>query len=347
MARQNPPHHPAWQVSREIPLLWNEELAEKKKTPGSSALALVREHGSTGIDNGIIAVVGKRIITLKEFDAVFFESLRSGQSPSIDLYHRILDSMIEQMLMLEEAERLEFKIEDSEVEERFEAFAEKAGGYDLLVSELQKNQQSVETFKRQVRESMLVSQLERQWYAGMIQATPQEVMEYYRKNIESFSDPEKRDVSIILVFNENYPNVDKARETLSRVAEKLGQGAEFDELARQFSEEPGAEKTHGRKPWVSAKDMAGPISRVAFSLPPGKTSELSSWDAGFFLVRCHEVRAPGVREYSSSGVQEEIRAKIRQQKLVSRRALEAEKLRKKAYIEKLDPKVFLDYRNSL
>ncbi len=341
MARQSPPVTPAKDVAPDVPYLWPE--GEKSPAPVKPATpeALPATDATVGLDNGIIAVAGGNAITLKEFDYWFFDAVRGGEKADEELYHRVLDSIIDRVLMLAEAGRQNIEVQESEVEKSFEEVMRKAGGREKLLGDLKKNNQSLEELREQLKENLVISQLERRMYAGAGAVAPGEVRAEYERRSAEFDVPETRDASLILVMKENYKDPAKARETAARIHAELTKGTPFEDLARRHGEGPKA-AAGGRQGFVKRGDLAEPITRVIFALASGTTSGVEDMESALFIARCGEVRP--ARHLPFEEVQERLQQEIARRNFDRRRKEVRESLRKGAYIKKLDPKAYLDYR---
>jgi len=73
----------------------------------------------------------------------------------------------------------------------------------------------------------------------------------------------------------------------------LDEGDDFNELARTYSEEPGALQTGGDLGWFSHGRMVAPFDSAAFALEPDEVSEPVLTRFGYHLIKLHEKRERG------------------------------------------------------
>ena len=82
------------------------------------------------------------------------------------------------------------------------------------------------------------------------------------------------------------------KETGQEVLDKLAQGAAFADLAAQYSTDTGSKDKGGDLGWFPRGVMVSAFDQAAFSLEPGKVSQLVQTDFGYhiILVQAKEVR---------------------------------------------------------
>ena len=100
-ASNNPPAIPAIEVAPEIPYLWP-ETNKQDYGLNKATNEEFSPDSSLGIENGIIAVVGEKIITLNEFDYEFIQALQQFGT-KIDgerLYNNVLNCFINVILFV-------------------------------------------------------------------------------------------------------------------------------------------------------------------------------------------------------------------------------------------------------
>lgn len=104
---------------------------------------------------------------------------------------------------------------------------------------------------------------------------------------------EEVDVDHILVrsnFNDSPSDTLIAYNKLQEVREKALAGEDFNELAAQFSEEPGADKRKGKLGYFSAFDMVYPFESMAFKTKVGDVSEIFRTSFGYHFLKVNDRR---------------------------------------------------------
>jgi NIMA-interacting peptidyl-prolyl cis-trans isomerase 1 len=112
------------------------------------------------------------------------------------------------------------------------------------------------------------------------------------KRAKFSGEPPKVTVKHVLVKYTGAKNADAAitrtrEEACMRALEarnKLAGGAEFDDVVKEFSEEPGAASRNGSIGSVERKDLAKPFADAAFELSLNQMSDIVETEFGFHLI---------------------------------------------------------------
>jgi parvulin-like peptidyl-prolyl isomerase len=78
---------------------------------------------------------------------------------------------------------------------------------------------------------------------------------------------------------------DEARQLIGEIAEKLKGGADFGELARQYSECPSGKRAGGDLGTFGKGKMAPPFEKAAFALEENQISDIVETEFGFHLIQ--------------------------------------------------------------
>jgi peptidyl-prolyl cis-trans isomerase C len=111
-----------------------------------------------------------------------------------------------------------------------------------------------------------------------------EIRTYYEQHPAEFRSGEELHVKQILVHDEAVAN---------EIAQKLHDGASFDELSSQYSLAPNAKKG-GEIGYVSRGELPKMFEDEIFALKPGSVSGVIRTDASFHIFKVEDRRPPGV-----------------------------------------------------
>lgn len=117
--------------------------------------------------------------------------------------------------------------------------------------------------------------------------------EYYLGHPDEFMTPEVLDVSHILISSENRSS-EQALELIAEVQALLAEDpSRFDELVKQYSEDPAKETNDGRYARMKRGDMVRPFEQAAFALrDPGTISQPVETSYGYHLIRLNQRMTP-------------------------------------------------------
>ena len=106
--------------------------------------------------------------------------------------------------------------------------------------------------------------------------------------------------------------VQSARQALEATSAKLKKGADFAELARQQSQDPGSATDGGDIGWVQRGQTVADFETAALALKPGQISDPVRTEFGLHLIKMEEYEAEHTRTLDE--MRDEIRAHLAEQK---------------------------------
>jgi peptidyl-prolyl cis-trans isomerase D len=104
-------------------------------------------------------------------------------------------------------------------------------------------------------------------------------------------------------------------------------GADFADLARRFSQEPGASSSGGDLGWFGRGRMVKEFETAAFALKAGEVSPVVKSQFGYHVIRVEERKAAGTKPFAE--VKEEIRSQMATARSDSNAARAAARLARK------------------
>ncbi len=138
---------------------------------------------------------------------------------------------------------------------------------------------------------------------------------YYTENERSYTAPEERRASHILVQVEASASADvkaKAKaKAESLLAEARKNPAGFADLARKNSDDPGSAQNGGDLDFFGRGAMVKPFEEAAFALKPGEISNVVTSDFGFHIIQVTGARGGEKRSFES--VRKEIEERVRKE----------------------------------
>ncbi len=286
---------------------------------------------SYGLEDTIVAIVNKEIVTLKdlrEFLAAKHMQLK-GEGKSQDEIIEVmqenmsigLNRLIEERLLVNEADKKEFIIREEFVEKRLSEIRQEFPTEDVFVTSLSKDGITVTDLKNKIRDQIKAQSIIDHEVRLKIFVNPPEVTEYYEKNPSAFMAPERVNVDSIFIQSE----ADEAatNQKLTEAREALKQKI-FDEVARQYSSRPSVGI-------VARGQFKSEIEDIIFKLNIGEVSVPVVIDNGYYIFKVTG-RSPA-ENVPLENVKQEIRNLIFQEKFRNRLQEYLAKLKKDAFIE--------------
>ena len=124
----------------------------------------------------------------------------------------------------------------------------------------------------------------------------------------------------------------KDEATAKELHKKIEEGADFEELAKENSMDPGSAKTGGDLGYFTKERMVPEFSKAAFALDKGEVSAPVKSDFGWHIIRQVDKRRLKVPTYND--VKEKLRLELQEEKLNEF----VERLLDKASVQYLDEK---------
>ncbi|MEK9509427.1 peptidylprolyl isomerase [Gemmatimonadota bacterium Y43] len=109
---------------------------------------------------------------------------------------------------------------------------------------------------------------------------------------------------------------DSVRAEAQTIRDRIAAGESFEDLARQYSQDPGSASSGGDLGFFRRDEMVEPFAVAAFELEPGELSEVVETPMGFHVIRTEEKETPAF---------EDVAPQFRQQ-MIQMRSVEAESL---------------------
>jgi peptidyl-prolyl cis-trans isomerase D len=117
-----------------------------------------------------------------------------------------------------------------------------------------------------------------------------ELRKFYDANRDQFRTPERVKVRHILVstMNKSKDEAAKAEQKANDLLKQIKSGADFAELAKKNSDDPGSAVKGGDLDWVVRGQTVKPFEDTAFSLPLKQTSNIVKTEYGYHIMQVTE-----------------------------------------------------------
>jgi len=179
-------------------------------------------------------------------------------------------------------------VSQEELEEFKEDMIEQIGGEDNFKTVLEQNKMSENDFDTVVANDIQVSKLIDT--IAPVKISDADVKKFYTENKTSkFTYPDTVKASHILIKDKA-----KAEEVLAKVK---APNADFEKLAKEFSEDPGSAAKGGDLGFFAKDQMVKPFADAAFSLKPDTISDLVQSEFGYHIIKVTDRKKAGVMPF--------------------------------------------------
>ncbi len=170
--------------------------------------------------------------------------------------------------------------------------------------ELQKYfQESEESFKKPESLKLKYVKLSPQDYMNQVDVTEEEARSYYEDYPDQFKRGEEVHVRHILLKVEEGADEsewEKVRVEAEKLLKKIKGGADFAELAKKFSQDPGSKDKGGDLGSFPKGQMVKPFEEAAFSLKPGQVSDPVRTRFGYHIIKLEEKQEAGQEPFEDA-----------------------------------------------
>jgi peptidyl-prolyl cis-trans isomerase SurA len=269
-----------------------------KAQPSASAPILTSRdqlHDSEDVVDRVICVVNNDAITQYELDeAELYYLAETREQPSEGearkaLRTRLLQTLIENRIQLQQAEREKVVIEDAEVAESIAEIVKKLKAKDETEFEAMLKAQglTMEAVKKRMREQLMVQRMIRRKVALRISVTEQEIDRYLVENREKLETGLTFGARHILVVPDPLAGEEGWTAARLRAEEIYGyllEGQDFSELAKQYSADPSG-KEGGSLGNLKRGELTQDIEDAILRLSPGEASTPFRSQIGYHIFR--------------------------------------------------------------
>jgi parvulin-like peptidyl-prolyl isomerase len=293
-----------------------------------SSVAVANMYAAKVVDK-TVAMVNNEAIMSSEFEQMIAPVMEqyktvtpvAEQTPDKvkELKTRLLDQMIDDKLLKQEAKKAKIKVTKrdtdqgiAQVKKRFETDAE-------FQAELKKEDISEAQFTKRIEDQMLVMKLIEQEVKAKTEPPKDEDIKAFYEKIQqkmngkdlgldkkdeeeiaglaklltraSAEQTHARHILVSVDKNADMKTKAAALNKIKSIQKELKGGADFEALAKKYSDDPGSKVKGGDLGFFSKGDMVPEFEKAAFALNVGQVSEPILTDFGYHLIKVEEKRA--------------------------------------------------------
>lgn len=186
-----------------------------------------------------------------------------------------VDQIIADKIVASEAKKEKVTITEKELNAEVDKLKESYGGEDVFDQMLTSNNTTLDALKDDLKSYLTLRKL----LIPQIEITDEELQTYFDENKNSLGEAEQVKASHILVEDE---------ATAKEVKQKLTDGADFAELAKEYSTDEGTKENGGELGFFARGTMVTEFEDVAFTLPVNEISDPVKTDYGYHIIKMEE-----------------------------------------------------------
>lgn len=297
------------------------------------------------------AEVNRHPIYRDEVDSYYRQRLPSPRTAvsdeqSLSLKLNLLDEMIDNELLIEQALKRQIVVSDAEIDREVASLSSPYSPQEFK-KKLDDDGLTPAGLREQIRRHLLVQKLLDRDIRSRIAITPAEVANYYEAHKSQFGVPESRyHLAQILVTVARDPALHNLKQSdavgraaaerkVRMIEQQLRSGQDFAKLAEQYSEDPATASGGGDMGFVAASAIASePKLRLAVNaLRVGQLSGIVRDEKGnYHIIKLIGREDAGQHPLSDAGVQKTIKDALSGEREQVLRAAYIEDLRNQAKV---------------
>ncbi len=288
-------------------------------------------------EEGLAAEVNGERITYADLDRYRCSKLLASQGsaeetdsgPQTARRFALLRELLDQRLLLQRATSMGVVVPEDEVDAVLERCLADYGTPESWRRVLADNALSLDEFREELQRRLTVERLVRDEISARVELSAAEMREYYERHKSAFSVYEQQmhlaqivvsdreDSPIRNLRNDDAVGRGKALEKIRWIQDELANGADFEKIAREYSEDPVYASTGGDMGFIPQSALQSTdirLRRAMVALKPGEYSGIVETEGEFRILHLISLEPAGQRPFEDQEVQRSIEAVLRNRK---------------------------------
>lgn len=262
------------------------------------ALPLFAQNRQPQVIDKVVAVVGKNIVLQSDIENQYLQMRLEGSATGTakSMQCQVLEELLLQKLMLNQAEMDSITVTDEQVEaeldRRIQYFVSRMGSQEKLEEYFNKSILEIkDEVRRAAKENLLQQQMQSKIMEHVV-VTPSEVKTFFRDLPQDSIPMVGTEYEICQIVKRPPVSLDeklRVKDRLYQIRKRILEGESFSTLAVLYSEDPTATKG-GELGWTGRGEWTPEFEAVAFNLRDGEISDVVETEFGFHIIQLIEKR---------------------------------------------------------
>ena len=256
-------------------------------------LAALISVNMVGCGNDTIAKINDVKISKDEYNKIASFLYATGyvqEDKNKGINNNILSFIIDNEVAYQDAQRENIKVEDKDVNEKYEDLKETLKSNSAYKAKLDEVGVNDDFLKSQVKKDLIVSKYKENFMKN-IKINDNEIKTYYDNHKDEFTKEEVRASQILISTLDDNNNVvnqeqkEKLKDKAEDILEKLKNNEDFAILAKEYSDDKNSGKDGGDLGYFSKEDKNIDFKNPVFKLEKDQLSDIIETEYGYHIVK--------------------------------------------------------------
>lgn len=256
-------------------------------------LAALISVNMVGCGNDTIAKINDVKISKDEYNKIASFLYATGyvqEDKNKGINNNILSFIIDNEIAYQDAQRENIKVEDKDVNEKYEDLKETLKSNSAYKAKLDEVGVNDDFLKSQVKKDLIVSKYKENFMKN-IKINDNEIKTYYDNHKDEFTKEEVRASQILISTLDDNNNVvnqeqkEKLKDKAEDILEKLKNNEDFAILAKEYSDDKNSGKDGGDLGYFSKEDKNIDFTNPVFKLEKDQLSDIIETEYGYHIVK--------------------------------------------------------------
>ena len=299
-------------------------------------------HSAAEINNRIVAIVNNDVITLYELEEKIVEitGLSSddikaqNEERYIEIRRQIQDQLINEKITRAKILELGIQVTEAEIDSYIENIkAANKLTQESLIDQLAAEGLTYEKFRKNIKENLERDQLIEYEVISKTIIREEHIIKYYHDHIDDYKIDEQVYLAGIFLMQNNPNDKEESAELLKKgeeILSRLNNGEDFSDLAKEFSQGPGAEDG-GNLGAFKISQLDNYLQDLLEQLPEGGISKPIEREKSIQIIKLIRRDEPEIRPFEE--VRDMIYEKLYSEEINKRYISWINDLRENSYIK--------------